>query len=67
MATKTQHKKLSLKPIEKALKEILRGLQQLNKQKDLAPKAKRTLAKDIKNVQKLIKEIPPVCRSYTFS
>ncbi|HUN63549.1 MAG TPA: hypothetical protein VMU53_16240 [Candidatus Sulfotelmatobacter sp.] len=66
MARKTQQKELSLRPIEKALKEILRGLRQLNKQKDLAPKAKRTLEKDIKNVQKLIKEIPPVCRAYTF-
>jgi hypothetical protein len=59
-------KKLSLRPIEKALKEILRELERLDKQKDLAPKAKRTLARDIKNLKKLIKEIPPVCRSYDF-
>lgn len=63
MATKT--KKLSLKPIEKALQEVLRGLERIAKRKDLNPQQKKVLARDIKNVKKLIKEIPPNCLSHT--
>jgi SagB-type dehydrogenase family enzyme len=65
MATKTQQKKLSLKPIEKALKEVLKGLETVAKQRDLDAKQKKILARDIKNVKKLIKEIPPNCLLHT--
>ena len=59
MATKT--KRLSLKPIEKALQGILRELERIAKRKDLKPGQKKILEKDIKNLQKLLKEIPPNC------
>jgi hypothetical protein len=46
-------KKLSLKPIEKELKQILAKLKAQTKLK-LTPKQKKQLAKDIKNLTKLI-------------
>jgi hypothetical protein len=55
------NKKLSLKPIVKDLKRILSELKKEAGKKRLTPKQKKTLATDIKNVQKLIKEIPPNC------
>jgi hypothetical protein len=61
MATKTQQKKLSLKPIEKALKEVLKGLESIGKRKDLDAKQRKALARDIKNVKKLLEKVPPNC------
>jgi RNA polymerase-interacting CarD/CdnL/TRCF family regulator len=65
MATQTQEKKLSLKPIEKALEEILRELVRVEKRRDLQPAQRKLLEKDIKNVKKLLKEIPPMCHTHT--
>jgi len=56
---------LSLKPIVAELKSILTALKKEAKKKGLTKAQKRTLARDIKNVQKLIKTIPPNCYLHT--
>jgi uncharacterized protein involved in exopolysaccharide biosynthesis len=56
-------KKLSLKPIEKELKQILAKLKAQTKLK-LTPKQKKQLAKDIKNLTKLLETLPPVCKGH---
>ena len=59
-------KKLSLKPIEKALKQILKSLEkEAHRKKPLTPKQRQVLARDIRNVKKLIKSIPPNCYFHT--
>jgi hypothetical protein len=54
-------KKLSLKPILAELKQILKALKKDAGRKGLTKQQQKTLARDIKNVQRLIKEIPPNC------
>jgi len=52
---------LSLKPIVAELKSILTTLRKEAKKKGLTKEQKKTVARDIKNVQRLIKTIPPNC------
>ena len=56
--------KISLKPVEKKLLQILRALKEEATRVNLAPEQKKKLAKDIGNVKKLIKRIPPNCKGY---
>ena len=56
--------KISLKPVEKKLLQILRALKKEATRVNLAPEQKKKLAKDIGNVKTLIKRIPPNCRGY---
>jgi murein endopeptidase len=56
--------KISLKPVEKKLLQILRALKKEATRINLVPAQKQKLAKDIGNVKKLIKRIPPNCRGY---
>jgi hypothetical protein len=58
-------KKLSLKPIVAELKSILSALKKEAKKKGLTKAQKNGLAKDIKNVKKLIVAIPPNCHTHT--
>jgi hypothetical protein len=56
--------RLSLKPVQKALKDILEKLERDAKKAKLTPRQKKELSKDIKNVKKLAKSIPVHCKSY---
>ena len=52
---------LSLKPVEKQLKEILEELREQTKRAKLTPTQQRVLEEDIKNVSNLIKSLPSNC------
>jgi hypothetical protein len=56
--------KISLQPVEKKLEEILRKLKKEAARVNLTPAQRNKLAKDIGNMKKLIKQIPPNCKRY---
>ncbi len=53
--------RLSLKPVEKQLKEILEELKEQAKRSKLTTAQKRVLEADIKNVSNLITSLPSSC------
>lgn len=54
-------KKLSLKPVEKELKQILAKLKIEAGKPKLTKKQKKLLTTEIKKLKKFISQIPPVC------
>jgi hypothetical protein len=67
-AKKKSHKKLSLKPVEKQLREILAELKKQLHEKGITPAEKSVIEQDIQNVQTLIADLPSSCHknsSYT--
>jgi hypothetical protein len=56
--------KISLKPVERKLEEILNKLKKEALRVNLTPAQRKKLAKDIGNVKELIKRIPPNCKGY---
>ena len=56
--------KISLKPVQKRLQDILKKLRKEAKRPHLTPKQKKILSRDIKNLKKLIQSIPPICFSH---
>jgi hypothetical protein len=62
MAKKTKEK-LSLKPVEAALKGIVKKLE---KESTIAPDSRKPLIEDeICKIKALIKQVPPACRRYS--
>lgn len=58
---KKSHKKLSLQPVEKQLKEILTELKKQLHEKGLSPAKKSVIEQDIQNVEALIAGLPNSC------
>jgi hypothetical protein len=54
-------KKLSLKPVEKLLQQILTKLEKELKRKGLTKEQASTLEQDIKNLKALIAQVQPSC------
>lgn len=63
MPAKKSKKKLSLKPVEKKLKQILKQLESQQRRKGLPKQKLDTLEQDIKNVKGLIASLPPNCHA----
>jgi hypothetical protein len=60
-AKKTSKKKLSLKPVEKKLQEILKALEKQLQRKGLTKQQQELLKQDIDNVKGIIAGLPGGC------
>ena len=64
---KKKTKRLFLKPIEVELKKILGELEEQEERPKLTTKQAKTLARDIKKLNQLIRQFPPTCHDRRYN